>query len=115
MADEFAEPVMIGRVRQPGVQWEPADKSPGSRVQGWQALRGMLLATIPTKSGGRENAGLFVTQNCTHWIQTVPVLPRDLDGNPEDIPDRVEDHLADATRYLIRRSTKPRVRFRRMM
>jgi hypothetical protein len=34
MADEFAEPVIIGRVRQPGMQWEPADKSPGSRVQG---------------------------------------------------------------------------------
>ena len=28
MADEFAESVMIGRVRQPGVQWEPADKGP---------------------------------------------------------------------------------------
>jgi hypothetical protein len=114
MADEFAESVTIGRVRHSGVQWEPADKSPGSRVQGWQAMRGMLLATIPNKNGGRENPGLFITSNCTHWIQTVPVLPRDLDGNPEDIPDRVEDHLADATRYLIRRSNKPTLRSYRL-
>jgi hypothetical protein len=111
MADEFAELVVIGRVRQPGMQWEPADKSPGSRVRGWQGMRGMLLATIPNKNGARENPGLFVTSNCIHWIQTVPVLPRDLDGNPEDVPDRVEDHLADATRYLIRRTNKPTVRF----
>ena len=109
MADEFAESVIINGVRHSGVQWEPVDKSPFSRVQGWQAIRGMLLATIPNKNGGRENAGLFVTSNCVHWIQTVPVLPRDLDGNPEDVPDRVEDHLADATRYLLRRDTKPAI------
>jgi hypothetical protein len=114
MADEFAEPVIIGRVRHSGVHWEPADKSPGSRVQGWQSMRGMLLATIPNKNGARENPGLYITSNCVHWIQTVPVLPRDLDGNPEDIPDRVEDHLADATRYLIRRNNKPTVRFGRV-
>jgi hypothetical protein len=114
MADEFAESVIINGARQSGVQWEPADKSPGSRVQGWQAMRGRLLATIPNKNGARENPGLFITSNCVHWIQTVPVLPRDLDGNPEDIPDRVEDHLADATRYLIRRNHKPTVRFRRL-
>jgi hypothetical protein len=39
---------------------------------------------------------------------------RELEPAPEDIPDRVEDHLADATRYLIRRSTKPTVRFGRV-
>jgi hypothetical protein len=38
MADKFAEPVIIGRVRQSGVQWEPADKSPSSRVQGSLAV-----------------------------------------------------------------------------
>jgi hypothetical protein len=31
------------------------------------------------------------------------------------IPNRVEDHLADATRYLIRCNTKPTVRFGRVM
>ena len=77
-------------------------------------MRGMLLATIPNKNGARENAGLFITSSCVHWIQTVPVLPRDLDGNPKDIPNRVEDHLADATRYLIRRTNKPTVRFSRV-
>ena len=77
-------------------------------------MRGMLLAAIPNANGGRGNPGLFITSNCTHWLQTVPVLPRDLDGNPEDIPDRVEDHLADATRYLIRRNNKPTVRFGRV-
>jgi hypothetical protein len=76
-------------------------------------MRGTLLATIPNKIGARENPGLFITSNCLHWIQTVPVLLRDLEGNPEDIPDRVEDHLADAT-GLIRRNSKPTVRFGRV-
>ena len=43
-------------------------------MQGWQAIRGMLLATIPNKNGGPEKPGLFVTSNCVHWLQTVPVL-----------------------------------------
>jgi hypothetical protein len=64
---------------------------------------------LPGKDGVWGQLG---TSNCIHWIQTVPVLPRDLDGNPEDIPDRVEDHLADATRYLI--SNEPTVRFGRV-
>jgi hypothetical protein len=76
-------------------------------------MRGMLLATIPNKNGAREKPGLYVVSNCIHWVQTVPDLPGGLDGNPEDIPHRVEDHLADATRYLIRRSNKPMVKFGR--
>jgi hypothetical protein len=81
-------------------------------VQGWQAMRGILLAAIPNKNGAREKPGLYITSNCVHWVETVSVLPRDLDGNPEDIPDRVEGHLADATRHpwrdLPQMKVKPR-------
>ena len=93
-------------------QCEPADKSSGSRVQGWQAMRGMLLATIPNKNGARENPASSSPRTAFTGFQTVPVLPRDLDG--EEMPDRVEDHFADATRYLIRRTNKPTVRFGRV-
>ena len=86
-------------------------KVPAAACKAGRLMRGMLLATDPEQERrvGRTPA-CSSPQNCVHWIQTVPVLPRDLDGNPEDIPDRVEDHLADATRYLIRRTNRPAIR-----
>ena len=85
-------------------------KVPAAACKAGKPCAACCSPPIPNKNGARENPGLFITANCVHWIQTVPVLPRDLDGNPEDIPDRVEDHLADATRYLIRRTNRPAIR-----
>lgn len=95
----------------PGIQWMAADKRPGSRVTGWTQVRQMLKNAGPNKkldSEGnvlavfpREKAALFVFSNCTAFIDTVPVLPRD-EKNPDDVNTDAEDHVADEVRYFIR-------------
>ncbi len=57
-----------------GLTWVPSYKGKGSRVQGWERLRSMLLAA---KRGDREQPGFYVFDCCRSWIRTVPVLPRD--------------------------------------
>lgn len=79
-----------------GVKWTKADKSPGSRKTGWERLRAVLNAS----KNATEDARLYVFSNCTHFIRTVPVIPRstrDLD----DVDTNAEDHIADETRYRI--------------
>ena len=44
IAEDFEEPTTINGVRFAGIQWLAADKSPGSRMQGWQAIRSRLNA-----------------------------------------------------------------------
>ena len=58
-----------------------ANKSPGSRVKGLEAIRTYLKASLVVPM---ENKGLFIFSNCIQWIRTVPVLPRD-ENNVEDI------------------------------
>ncbi|MCD9188248.1 MAG: terminase family protein [Pyrinomonadaceae bacterium] len=88
IADEMAER---------GVSWLKADKTPGSRKQGWQRLRRFLKAA---KQHPMEDAGLFVFDNCTQWIRTVPVLPR-YEKDRDDVDPKAEDHAGDATRYRL--------------
>jgi hypothetical protein len=57
-----------------GVRWERADKSPGSRVNGWEIMRGKLSAS---RSFPMEEPGLFIFETCRQWLRTVPTLPRD--------------------------------------
>lgn len=88
-----------------GVKWTKADKGPGSRKQGWEQMRIMLRNAKPGLEGGRDSPGLFVFSNCEQFIATVPVLPRchrDLD----DVDTDAEDHIADETRYRLRRRTR---------
>jgi hypothetical protein len=87
-----------------GVIWTEADKGPGSRAQGWAALRKMLKDAIPTKEqrGRREFPGLFVCQRCDNFTRTIPVLGRD-EKKPDDVDTALEDHIGDETRYRIRR------------
>jgi len=80
-----------------GVHWLPADKSPGSRVTGWERLRKMLKAGLQRPM---EDAGIFIFNHCAQWIRTVPVLPRD-EKKPDDVDTDAEDHAGDATRYRI--------------
>lgn len=80
-----------------GVRWLPADKRPGTRKIGWDAMRRRLLAA---RERPREEAGLYVVNTCPHFIRTVPVLPRD-ERNPEDVDTRAEDHVADESRYRV--------------
>jgi hypothetical protein len=94
-----------------GVHWVEADKSPGSRVAGAERIRQYLKACLPVKGDGglelpMESPGLFVFENCTQFIRTVPVLPRDED-NPDDVDTEAEDHCWDALRYRILAKARP--------
>ena len=113
IAEDFEEPTTINGVRFAGIQWLAADKSPGSRMQGWQAIRSRLNATVPDKNGAREKAGLFVCEGVRSFFDYVIVLPRDLKNNKEDIPDKMNDHTADCIRYRLRHNTQPTVSFKR--
>lgn len=86
-----------------GVKWERADKGPGSRKQGWEQIRKRLKGSLRPKSRGpRENKGFFVFDSCVQFVETVPSLPRD-DKDLDDVDTNSEDHIADETRYRIRR------------
>ncbi len=78
-----------------GVHWLPADKSPGSRKQGWLKVRTMLQNAID-----EDSPGLFVFEQCRHFIRTVPSLPRS-ERDMDDVDTRAEDHIGDETRYRI--------------
>lgn len=87
-------------MRRLGVRWQPSFKGPGSRKNGWQKLRNLLQGALSTPGDLRESPGLFVCDNCPHWIRTVPTLPRD-DRDLDDVDTESEDHCGDATRYRI--------------
>jgi hypothetical protein len=77
------------------IRWTKADKSPGSRKNGWELMRKMLK-----QAKGNELPGLYIFDTCRHVIRTVPVLPRDLDKDG-DIDTDAEDHLGDTIRYRV--------------
>lgn len=79
------------------IKFVPADKTPGSRVTGWQRMRSMMKATTDTP---REEPGLYIFDTCREWLRTVPNLPRD-SKDLEDVNTSAEDHIADETRYRI--------------
>lgn len=83
-----------------GVRWLKSFKGPGSRKNGWEAIRNRLKSSLAQPGLPRESAGLFVCDNCPHWIRTVPTLPRD-DRDPDDVDTESEDHAGDSTRYRI--------------
>lgn len=101
---------IAGDMAREGVSWEPADKRPGSRKQGWEAMRQMLKESLPKRAPDgslllRDKPGLFVSSACTQFIRTIPVLPRD-EKDLDDVDTEAEDHIADESRYRVRR---PRV------
>jgi hypothetical protein len=92
-----------------GINFQPSDKGPGSRVQGLGQMRKMLLATEPP----REHPGLFVCDCCPEWLKHIPNLQRSA-KDPEDIDTEGVDHDFDATRYYLRREKIQTVRFGRL-
>ena len=80
-----------------GVRWQRADKSPGSRKIGLEAMRKRLKAATVHPM---EDPGLFVFDSCHHFIRTVPVLPRD-PRKIDDVDSSAEDHVYDQSRYRI--------------
>jgi hypothetical protein len=107
IADDFAKPVIVGRTKfNKGIIWERADKGQGSREQGWEQIRKRLKATkADPKVGFRETPGLFISNECVHWLRCVPVLPRD-ELHIDDVDDEAEDHNGDETRYMLRFETR---------
>ena len=84
-------------MREEGIDWTRADKSPGSRKTGWERIRRYLKAATQFPM---EEPGLFVFNTCTQWIRTVPVLPRS-ERDPDDVDTKAEDHAGDTTRYRL--------------
>ncbi len=80
-----------------GVTWLLADKSPGSRKNGWEGLRKYLKRA---RDNPREEPGMFVFSTCTDFIRIVPVLPRDAKLT-DDVDTKAEDHIGDETRYRV--------------
>ena len=84
-------------MKRKGVAWVKAEKGPGSRQQGLEKLRRFLdnATKFPM-----EEPGLLIFSNCSHFIRTVPSLPRSK-TNVEDIDTNAEDHCYDETRYRL--------------
>jgi hypothetical protein len=73
--------------RQAGVKVSPARKGP--RVPRFEALKQLMV-----------DGEFFVASRCRYWLATVPTLPRD-PRRPEDVDTKANDHLLDATSYLL--------------
>lgn len=95
-----------GDMQREGIRWERADKGKGSRVQGWNQIRKLLQGALPVDGLPRENPGLFVLDRNEQFIRTVPVLPRDVDKDPDDVDTEAEDHVGDEVRYRVRRKQR---------
>lgn len=80
-----------------GIVFTKSDKSPGSRVHGWQLIRQMMRATMDQTPDAKH---LYFTTDCPHLIRTLPMMQRD-DKKIEDIDTQLEDHLCDILRYRI--------------
>jgi hypothetical protein len=80
-----------------GVGFTKSDKSPGSRVIGVSVMRQMLINALNVP---KEGPGIYVMDNCTHTIRTIPSLDRDED-KPDDIDSDGEDHIWDVIRYRL--------------
>lgn len=101
IANDMMKPQRVNGTMQPGVLWTRADKSPGSRINGWELCRAYVQSAHPPEKGGpREKPGLFVFEECRDFQEHFPVLPRD-EKNPDDVDTESEDHAGDETRYMI--------------
>jgi hypothetical protein len=86
---------IAGDMERAGIRWTRANKSSGSRINGWEMLRERLKNSI-----SREGPGLYVFDTCRQFIRTVPVLPRDK-KQADDVDTEAEDHIADEVRYRV--------------
>jgi len=104
-ATDMANAVRINGQKYKGTHWTRADKSAGSRATGWGMMRKMIKhakgETVDGRVLPREEPGLFVFRQCTQFLRTVPVLPRD-DVKMDDVDTDSEDHIGDEVRYRVR-------------
>ena len=80
-----------------GVSWTPSDKSPGSRIRGWQTITQLLRNGMQSPM---EKPGFFVTRDCSHFIRTINLCERD-GSRPDDLDTTAEDHHLDQLRYHV--------------
>ena len=81
-----------------GCHWERADQTPGSRKQGWERIRQLMVASTAYP---REEPGIFWLERCEQSRRTLFVLPRD-EKDMDDVDTESEDHVGDETRYRVR-------------
>lgn len=84
-----------------GLIWRKADKGPGSRINGKNAIHQLLKTDFHLKK-----PKLVITKNCKELIKTLPILPLDQDKSTgyfkEDVDTKYpHDHLYDALRYAV--------------
>jgi hypothetical protein len=70
------------------------EKGHNARLDGWALLRDRL----EVRRDGLPR--LLIADDCPKLISKLPLLPRS-QKNPEDVDTKADDHLADATRYLL--------------
>lgn len=80
-------------------------KAMNARIDGWSRVRDYLRAeTTPKLGDGTPNPHhgpvVRVFSTCTNLIRTLPVMIHDK-KHPEDLDTDLEDHAADALRYLL--------------
>lgn len=102
----------INRVmRRKGVAtFKKADRSPGSRIAGKQAVHRRLALK---ETGKRDEEGvpiqapsLLIFNNCVNLIRTLPQLSLDK-NEPEKVSKKQEDHAFDALHYGLRSRPAP--------
>lgn len=95
---------IASKMAEEGITWVAADKRAGSRKNGLQLLRDALENAVGDRQEDGtviyERPGIYIMENCTAWLETVPNLPRDED-DPDDVDTTAEDHTYDDTRYMI--------------
>jgi len=102
IANDMAKPIRLNGQMHKGIIWERADKRPGSRKIGWEAVRKVMKAAHPKKGIPREKPGLFVVgDECAQFLRTVINLPRS-EKDLDDVDTDAEDHIGDETRYKVR-------------
>ncbi len=101
IAADMSKPVRLdANTLHSGVEWLPADKSAGSRIHGWEAIREYLQGAIPPEHGPREYPGMFIFEDCKSFMRVFPNTPRD-EVNADDVDTEYEDHIPDEVRYFV--------------
>jgi hypothetical protein len=79
------------------VKWTAADKRPGSRKSGWEAMRRAISnGAMPVM----EEPGFIAFSTCRDFWRTIPVAPRSK-KDFDDLDTATEDHVADSVRYRL--------------
>jgi len=102
IATDMRRHLTINNKKYLGAVFSKSNKSPGSRINGWELMRSAIAnAHPPEHKGPREFPGLFVFRTCQDgFIRTVPSIPRDI-KNLDDVDTDAEDHVADEARYMV--------------